>query len=188
MEAHLPQPAARQPLQMGESVTKNWTRINEQDVDLQQVLAQLAQLRRDLGTKFPTRKTFGHFPFRIYRLPDHYRSSPDPDTDWLKFRVRGGKVWIDWVEYDATGTDGAADPDDDTILDAGDVAVTSGVARYWFWLDISSGSVAVNHGASAPTWSPAHVPIGYVDTTNTTAQIAIVRQIVRTDLFTCTTI
>ena len=182
MEAHLPQPAARQPLQIGESVTKNWARINEQDVDLQHVLAQLAQIQRENAAR-PVGTGFGHFPFRIYRAPDHSGGS-----DWLSFRVRGGKVWIDWVEYDATGTDGAADPDENTYPLTGDVAVTSGVARYWFWLDISSGSVAVNHGASAPTWSSAHVPIGYVDTTNTTAQIAIVRQIVRTDLFTCTTI
>ena len=190
MAGHIPQPAPRAPLAAGEPVTKNWARINEEDADIGVLFAQVAQIRRDLDANPPPRYSFGQFPFRIYQLPQHFRAAPDPSSDWLKFRVRGGAVFINWTQYAATGTDGETNPDADTFPDipnAGgfEITATPGVTQFWFWLAITSTTAAVNSGASPPTWSAAAVPIGYVDTTDTTHQFAQVRQFVRTDFFTC---
>ena len=52
------------------SVTKNWTRINLHELDVVDLQNQLTQLRREITALLPHRSSFGHFPFRIYQLPD----------------------------------------------------------------------------------------------------------------------
>ncbi len=203
MEGTSHQPAGRQPLEAGGSVTKNWTRINEQDEDVKLLFAQLAQLRRDTTAILPQRHSFGHFPFRLYQLPYYLRAAPDPAADWLKFRVRGGYV----SSLQATGTDGALDPDDETypdILNVGafEILLPANIPKVWIWLEISATTAVVKWGdpasglgddpggapidqgwTSYPVPDAAHVPIGYVNTqTQIAQQISIPRQLLRTDI------
>src|SRR5882724_10057582 len=98
MDATSPLPTRRPALLAGAPVTKNWTRINDQEDDLQELIATVAQLRRDHTAPDPQRITFGHFPFRIYHLPDYMRTAPKPMNDWLKFCVRGARVFVNWAE------------------------------------------------------------------------------------------
>ena len=139
------------------------------------------------------RRMFGQepmFPFRLYQIPSWYRTTPSPTTDWLKFCIRGGLVFINWTAVTPTLTDGETSPDSETFpVSAGagvnEVSATAGVAQFWFWLALTSTTAVVTSGASPPTWSSAAIPIGWVDTTDTPNKFAHVRQLVRTDLFTC---
>ena len=180
------------PLKSGQSLNRQWRVVNQQAGAGQFTRHEGINVQHTLaGMRHPGIAKTPMFPFRLYRIPMWYRTSPDPATDWLKFCVRAGKVFINFAEFDATLTDGAdACPDGPYLpLESGagvnEVAVASGTAKYWFWLAIDSTGAEVDHGATPPAWGTGYVPIGWVDTTNTTDKIAIVRQIVRTDLFTC---
>lgn len=128
-------------------------------------------------------------PFRIYQLPAWYRTTPDPTTDWLKFCVRGGSAFIGGAEVVVTGTDGELFPCDETFpLAAGagvnEVTLTAGTAQWWFWIEVSAGAAAINHGSAAPTWDLGHIPVGFVDTATYAAQkICHVRQYQMTDVW-----
>lgn len=113
-------------------------------------------------------------PFEIYQCPD----DPATANDWRKFRVRGGTVFIDWVEKTVTGTDADASPVS--------ILADNSTAKYWFYLDIAAdgSTVAIGHGADPITWSSLKIPIGYVDTTTAYAGV-VVKQFIRTDVFTC---
>lgn len=180
----------RRPLQRGDPVTANWTRVNELDADLLTLQDQIAQLRREVAANRSPRASLNHFPFRIYALPDYLRTAADLANDWRKVCVRGGTVFVDWVAVTATGTDGETFPDQDSFpLTAGhstnEILCPLNVAQYWIWLEITATTAVVNHGAAAPVWSSAIVPLGWVDTTAVADQMAHVRQLVRTDFFTC---
>ena len=142
-----------------------------------------------------TNATSGLHPFKIYNLP--WRLRPAGTTtpgDWLKFRVRQGKViqYATGPEFnsaqtiiDASGTDGCDNPDIETYLDdpaAADTVLVPDVAQYWFWLDLTTiagkpaallhsggyDSKNVLHGEDpAPIANPGAdplIPLGYVDT------------------------
>lgn len=145
-------------------------------------------------------------PFKIYNLPSVLRTTPAPETDWLLFRVRAGRV----MSTNALNTDGAdSDPDVEDFPDVTDVEVPSGTASFWFWLEINgtvptvrwgptptassfSGTPAwtsTNPWTSFPTVDSAHVPIGWVDSqTDAANKVAHVRQILRTDLLQLATV
>jgi hypothetical protein len=136
-------------------------------------------------------------PFRIYQV----FSSPPDSGDWLRFRVRAGRV----MESDASGTDATdADPDQEELQAAATADYTTiptGTANFWFWLELSgsgAGLTATVRSAADPSvagtdnpnpWpsyplpDATHIPIGWVDTlTNESASVAIVRQLLRTDV------
>lgn len=130
-----------------------------------------------------------YFPFRIYVFPSGKRTTPDPDTDWRKFRVRNGRIYGNTITpVEPAGTDGATNPDDRTVdeADMTDITVASGVAKHWFWLDIdeTSATAVVQNSATPPAgWTLTIIPIGYVDTLTYEAdQRADIIQALRTDV------
>lgn len=142
--------------------------------------------------KIPHRSAVGvspYFPFRIYVFPAGRRTTPDPDSDWRKFRVRQGVVIGNTpTPVIVSGCDGADYPDTG-VVDEGDVAdieVPSGTAEYWFWLEIdeASATATLEHGASPPAaWALTVIPIGKVDTdTFADDNRALIRQYLRTDV------
>lgn len=138
-------------------------------------------------------------PFKIYQV---YSQPPDPANDWLRFRVRAGRV----LESDATGTDGAnADPDAEDLqaADASEyITLTEGVAAFWIWLELGTASggattAVVRYSATPATagtgnpngWSSCpkpdatHIPIGWVDTlTYKSDKRCVIRQMLKADV------
>lgn len=81
-------------------------------------------------------------PFRIVR-----------SSTWLKYQVTTGYVITDGDVITPTGT-------------ATDIDITSGVAKYWFVIDITSTTAVVSASATLPTWTANKIPIGWVNTTS----------------------
>ena len=188
----------------GERIDKNWRGIQNVakalatlSTGLQSVRSQLdAFIKRSLKPNY-----LAFHPFKIYQLPQTHRDTPAPSTDWLKFRVRAGRVIVSdvtAVDVSGTGMDGYnLDPDSDFIptVSVTDITVSSGVEAHWFWIELStSGSsptATLKNGAtptsagwtSFPNLDGLHIPIGFVDTdTDSDNQQAIIRQLLRTDL------
>ena len=92
-------------------------------------------------------------PFQIYQ-----------SVSWLKFKVTTGMV--------LTGTTG-------TIVTPNYVetefTLTGGVAEYWFYISLSA-SPAIVKSATQPTWDETMIPIGFVDTSNTTTEVSTITQ------------
>jgi hypothetical protein len=158
---------------------------------------EIARLRYQLETISAATTDAGvvFFPFKIYQLPSTLRNQRDPDSDWLKVRVRAGRVGSQVVD----GTDICDDnPDsgrypliDDNGDPIKDIVIPAGKFAYWFWIEIDGGLPTVKHSdrpandgwATFPDPDPGHVPIGFVDTETLrqTHQI-IIRQILRNDI------
>lgn len=117
----------------------------------------------------------------------------DPATDWLKYRVRSGMVG----DLDVDGTDESDFPDSPDIpLDdlSDEITASSGVAQYFFWIELSDPSsvktATIKSGEDPNTSGWTDYPdtdgrfilIGWVDTTDTTNKQGKVRQILRTDI------
>src|ERR1017187_461228 len=94
-----------------------------------------------------------YFPFKLYQIPANQNS-----TGWLKWCVRAGAVFINWVKYDATLTDGGGSPfDTNKNPDENDpaklpmagsageneVTLTAGQVN-WFWLAIDGTGAEVD--------------------------------------------
>jgi len=154
------------------------------------------------------------FPFKIYQYPTVLRKTPNPGTDWLKFRVRAGSYLL----VAATGTDSdsdftsAQDPDSEYFPAenaATEIIAPSNLPKFWFWLEISTASpptaqvrwatdpTQTRWSSSLPNWTttnpwtafPApdttHIPIGWVDTQSfMTSNTPVIRQLQRTDITT----
>lgn len=131
-------------------------------------------------------------PFKIYNVPSVCIAAPDSSTDWLRFRVRTGNVG----DLDVDGTDQVDNPDSDEVPTdgTGDITITSGVAQFEFWIeltDVSSVKAATIKYGEDPTangWDDfpdtdgRFIRLGWVDTTDTTNKQGIVRQIIRADI------
>ncbi len=131
-------------------------------------------------------------PFKIYNIPNVCVAVPDPSTDWLKFRVRNGLVGNVVVD----GTDGVDDPYSDEVPTdgTGDISVTSGVDKFFFWIELSKPSdvptATIKYGADPSTngWADylatdgRFILIGWVDTTDTTNKQGKARQILCSDI------
>lgn len=89
----------------------------------------------DLGTQFIRPR-----PFSIV-----------PSSTWLKYQVTTGYVITSGDVITPTGTDT-------------DITLTSGVERYWIYLDVTTSTAAVQSSATTPTWDTNKIPIGWVDT------------------------
>lgn len=82
----------------------------------------------------------GDHPFRIYQT-----------TSWLKYKVTTG-----WFK-----------PNGATIVPTDvetEITITSGVAEYWFWLEVTNTTASVASSATEPDWTINQIPIGWVDT------------------------
>ncbi len=172
------------PIKAGEDSLKNWREINRQGSALEGANAGLAKVQSELAA----RRTFapGQFshPFAIYVYPVSLRTSPSAD-DWRKVRVRSGLVFVDWVEATLTGSDGI-EPDAGELGTVGDITCDASTPKYWLWIEITGSTAAIQHSATAPTWSTTKIPIGYVDTNTYASQYRVrIRQIINTDIFTC---
>lgn len=126
-------------LQPGGDVRLDWRTINEL-VDEVAVLNKLVfQLRQDAQRR-QIYEGGEVNPFRIYK-----------GSTWLKYKVSTGFVIT-------TG-----DVITPTNIDT-EITITTGVARYWFYLDITTTTAAVASSATTPTWDASKIPIGWVDT------------------------
>jgi hypothetical protein len=136
------------------------------------------------------------FPFKIYRLPAI--GTPGAD-DWRKFRVRSARVGVTEV----SGTDGAANPDSETLGEDGEFTAPSGEDLYVVWYEYQPGATptaTLKHSSSPGTgggdtysgdWPGYPGPcttegivcrvIGEIDTSDTSGKVAKVRQILRAD-------
>jgi hypothetical protein len=133
---------------------------------------------------FPAPGAPGPHPFQIVMAPPGATGA----AVWRTARVRLGKCFVDWTEATVTGTDDAdPDLDDFSTTTTADIEIPASDPEHWIWLEVSGGSASIEHAATAPTWSSTVIPIGYVDTdTYSASNRARVRQLLRTDVFTCT--
>lgn len=104
----------------------------------------------------PTPPVGVSYQFRIYQ-----------GSTWLKMKVATG---------DLITTGDAFEPSNpDTEL-----TLTSGVAKFYIYLSFSSATAASFIAtATAPTWDVNKVPIGWVDTTDTTNSRSVIHQLQR---------
>lgn len=177
--------------------TGDWTPVAAAINALNSEVRQL-QARLGLGPeKRAGDAPIGLHPFALYRLPIRLRASPDPTTDWRKFRVRAGRCF--GVLVTGTGMDDVTNPDSEEYGAATDIEIPSGQAKHFFWVQYDAGAntAALHHGIdpSAGGWtdwddedhlpaSSTHFLIGWVDTsTDAATKVAHVRQLIRADIF-----
>lgn len=99
-------------------------------------------------------------PFRIYQ-----------SGDWLTYKVTDGFAIT-------TG-----DPITVTNIET-EITITSGVAYYWFYLEMTATTAEVKSSATTLVWSNLLIPIGWVDTyTNGAYEIADINQMLRDNVF-----
>lgn len=79
-------------------------------------------------------------PFRIYQT-----------TDYLHYKVSDGYVV------------GTGDPITVTGVDT-ELVLTSGVATYWIYLEMTATTAEIKKSSTTLTWSSTLIPIGWVDT------------------------
>ncbi len=174
------------PIKAGDNSRRNWKKINAQGAALERLAEAHGATVRRLGeaTDSRTPQPTLH-PFKIYTTPTGLRETPD-SSDWRKVRVRAGTVFVDWTELTADGTDGTANPDTTEVGEDNEIIDPAPTAKYWIWIEIVGSRATVEHSATAPTWSSTKIPIGWVDSnTYSSEKKLIIRQFLRTDIFTC---
>lgn len=192
-------PSAVPPLKTGEPSASDWRAINRVAGSHNAVARGHADTRMQLDDqrRRPDGRLHRH-PFQIYAFPPEYRSGTDDGTWWRRVLVRAG--WVLGVA--ATGTDDAdADPDGEDVGDpTHEITVPSGEACYWLWIERGTDeggdpTATVRSGAdpslvgdapweSYPVPDRNHIPIGYVDSTDTTNKLLRIRQYLRADVVT----
>jgi hypothetical protein len=118
---------------VGDDPARNWIGIAQTARGLQDVKGDLQMLAGQVDQGLPPNPLAGLFPFAVYCLPSFFRTVQNPTTDWLKFRVHGGRV----NEADATNTDGEnSDSSAEALMNfatAWDVQVPVGKGLFYFW-------------------------------------------------------
>lgn len=102
-------------------------------------------------------KTIDSNPFRIYQT-----------TDYLHYKVSDGYVV------------GTGDPITVTGVDT-ELVLTSGVATYWIYLEMTATTAEIKKSATTLTWSSTLIPIGWVDTQ--TVGAGIIYQMLKDHVF-----
>jgi hypothetical protein len=139
-------------LQPGDDSRRNWRTINDLTSTIEGGMLPNQSERAKLAGLVGAGRD-PETPFLIYR-----------GSTWLKFKVATGFV--------ITTGDPFIPADVDT-----EITITDGVARYWFYLDITSTTASVESSATTPTWDINKVPLGWVDTaTYATAQRSVIYQ------------
>lgn len=140
-------------LQPGGDIRQDWRAVNELCDDFIALQKLVFQLRQDAQR----RQIYAGgraLPFQIYQT-----------STWLKYKVTTGK-------FKPSGA----------IIVPTDVetefTITSGVAEYWFWLELTNTTAVVNASATGPSeWTINQIPIGSVDTlTGLATTTAIINQ------------
>lgn len=130
-----------------DATPRQWQRTKRVEAQHAGVHAALHQLQRDvnrLRMRPQASDASGAFPFEIYQ-----------SGTWLQWACRTGMV----IE---TGDPWTPDFVDTTFT------LTSGVSRYWFWLDVETQEIKTSD--TTLVWSARKIPIGYVDTSTYSAQ------------------
>lgn len=99
------------------------------------------------------------YPFRIYQ-----------GSDWLKVKVKTG--------YCQTTGDVFEPGNYDT-----DLTLTTATAKNWVYLDLTATTATFGVSATLPTFGGEKIPIGYVDTTDTTNQRQVITQLWKINVF-----
>lgn len=120
--------------------------------------------RGPMGTTQRPRVTGGgaaqDIPFQIYQT-----------STWLKYKVKAGDVIT------------TADPIVATGIEV-EKTITSGVLRYWFYIEMTSTTAEIKVSATTLTWDSNKIPIGWVDTqTDSATSKATIHQFVRDHIF-----
>jgi hypothetical protein len=128
------------PIRQDENLRRDWRKINE-----------LVAQARD-------------FQQRLYLLehPNQRRVQTAAGKFIPPFQLYQSGTWLQWKV-----TTGYFKPAGATIIPT-DVetqfTLTSGVAEYWFWLEVTNTTAVVTASATEPTWTINKVLIGWVDT------------------------
>jgi hypothetical protein len=145
----------------GDAVPRVWQKTSTASQQLYRTAQAVEQLQRQLNR---LRKRKGGdsegeaMPFEIYQ-----------SATWLKFKVKTG-----WVIK--TGN-----PIIPTAVEA-EFELTAGVARYWFYLDLSDDTIKISD--TTLSWDVDLIPIGWVDTeTDEDDEVSTVYQFVRDHIF-----
>jgi hypothetical protein len=99
------------------------------------------------------------YPFRIYK-----------GTTWLNAKVATGHI--------LTTGDLVTPSNVDT-----DLTLVTATAKNWIYVDLTSTTATLAASATLPTWAVDKIPIGYVDTTNTSAELQVITQIRKEHIF-----
>lgn len=98
-------------------------------------------------------------PFKIYQT-----------GTWLQFKVMAGYVIT-------TG-----DPITPSGLET-TITVTSGDSQYWIYMDMTTSTATIQNNGTTPTWAVSKIPIGWIDASNTTDQVAVIYQFTHDNVF-----
>jgi len=175
------------------SPSRNWKSI-AQTARAARGLRDGLKITRDLISRledFSFDTIHNPHPFKIYNVPYLCLASPDPDTDWLTYRVRAGQVGDIVVD----GTDDVEDPYGYEIpLDTGNIVADPGEELYFFWLELSApggaNTATVKYGSDPnssgwddyPLTDGRFILIGWIDTTDTVNKQVKTRQILNSDV------
>lgn len=99
------------------------------------------------------------FPFRIYQ-----------GSTWLKAKVAIGPI--------LTTGDLIVPSNVDT-----DITLVTATAKNWIYVDLTATTATYATSATLPTWAVDKIPIGYVDTTDTTNERQVITPIRREHIF-----
>jgi len=210
----IPRNGLRKPVEMSgmtssresASVQRSWRTLLEAQENVAAGHNSQSILAGKLRTIQPSNPSL-MYPFKIYQLPWQFRTATNPATDWLKVRVRTGRILQGGIEI-VKGTDGAPQPDIETYNDLPktyyDISVPANTSKYYIWVKIStfqlyfgtspaSGNIPTTSSpwfvASADSWptfpntDSDHVLIGYCDSNTMASQhLLLVTQYVRADL------
>lgn len=139
------------PLTSGGDVRTDWRSINQLNAEIEELRRQLFAMQHPSGR----RQIYGgglNLPLRIYQA-----------STWLKFKVTT-------IQFISTGV--AVEPSNAET----ELTITSGVAEYWFALDLTGATPLIVTSSTLPTWAVDMIPIGWVDTTDTTNSISVIHQ------------
>lgn len=114
-------------------------------------------LREDLNTESIT-DAINH-PFKIYQT-----------GTWLQFKVMDGVVITTGAPITPTGLETT-------------ISVTSGDAQYWIYMDVTTSTATIQNNGTTPTWAVDKIPIGWIDASNTTDEVAIIHQFIHDNVF-----
>ena len=91
-------------------------------------------------------------------------------STWLTAKVATGYIITTGAEFE---------PDNyDTEL-----TLTSGEAHNWIVMDLTATTATFSVSTTTPTWANDKIPIGWVDTTDTANQSAVITQMTRDHIF-----
>jgi hypothetical protein len=133
-------------LQPGGDVRSDWRTVNELCDEVEALQKLVFQLRQDAQR----RQIFGAGQENLFNI---YQSST-----WLKYKVTAGYLITTGNPITVTNTET-------------EITITTGVARYWFYLDVTATTAAIATSATTLTWDATNkIPIGWVDTDTYSAE------------------